>query len=561
MFNIKQNYKNLKRTKEILKVVTKYGLGYFLDFSKVEGGLNLKKKIFPEKVTKLEKIQRLTLPQRTRLACEELGPTFVKLGQILSVRPDLIPREFAEEFSKLQDEVSSFSFEEVEEQFKKEFGKSIKELFIEFDKRPVAAASLSQVHKAKLISGETVAVKIQRPNVEKIVETDISILFSLVEFIERRSISGHLFQPVEIIREFSQTVREELDFVNEGHNIGKFRINFRESETVHIPKVYWKLTTKRILTMEFINGIKISKVINSKDSKFDKKVISNRGADMILKQILVDGFFHGDPHPGNIFIMEDNIIAPIDFGMVGRIEESAMMNMADFLIAAISNDADKVVKILEDMEIVDSEMDLKKIKAEISYFIDKYYNVPLKQLEMGRIIEEIMEIMIQHQIKVPSDLVLLTKALVTVEGVGRELDPDFNMVTRAKPFANKLIRQKYSLSNLFKIGGKFTEEFFNSLKTFPNEFSYLVRNLRKGKLTISFQHKGLEKLILEIDRASNRLSFSMIISALIVGSSFIILSDKGPFVFDYPVLGIFGYLIAAILGLWLVISIIRRGGL
>ena len=561
MFNIKQNYKNLKRTKEILKVVTKYGLGYFLDFSKVEGGLNLKKKIFPEKVTKLEKIQRLTLPQRTRLACEELGPTFVKLGQILSVRPDLIPREFAEEFSKLQDEVSSFSFEEVEEQFKKEFGKSIKELFIEFDKRPVAAASLSQVHKAKLISGETVAVKIQRPNVEKIVETDISILFSLVEFIERRSISGHLFQPVEIIREFSQTVREELDFVNEGHNIGKFRINFRESETVHIPKVYWKLTTKRILTMEFINGIKISKVINSKDSKFDKKVISNRGADMILKQILVDGFFHGDPHPGNIFIMEDNIIAPIDFGMVGRIEESAMMNMADFLIAAISNDADKVVKILEDMEIVDSEMDLKKIKAEISYFIDKYYNVPLKQLEMGRIIEEIMEIMIQHQIKVPSDLVLLTKALVTVEGVGRELDPDFNMVTRAKPFANKLIRQKYSLSNLFKIGGKFTEEFFNSLKTFPNEFSYLVRNLRKGKLTISFQHKGLEKLILEIDRASNRLSFSMIISALIIGSSFIILSDKGPFVFDYPVLGIFGYLIAAILGLWLVISIIRRGGL
>ena len=561
MFNIKQNYKNLKRTKEILKVVTKYGLGYFLDFSKVEGGLNLKKKIFPEKVTKLEKIQRLTLPQRTRLACEELGPTFVKLGQILSVRPDLIPREFAEEFSKLQDEVPSFSFEEVEEQFKKEFGKSIKELFIEFDKRPVAAASLSQVHKAKLISGETVAVKIQRPNVEKIVETDISILFSLVEFIERRSISGHLFQPVEIIREFSQTVREELDFVNEGHNIGKFRINFRESETVHIPKVYWKLTTKRILTMEFINGIKISKVINSKDSKFDKKVISNRGADMILKQILVDGFFHGDPHPGNIFIMEDNIIAPIDFGMVGRIEESAMMNMADFLIAAISNDADKVVKILEDMEIVDSEMDLKKIKAEISYFIDKYYNVPLKQLEMGRIIEEIMEIMIQHQIKVPSDLVLLTKALVTVEGVGRELDPDFNMVTRAKPFANKLIRQKYSLSNLFKIGGKFTEEFFNSLKTFPNEFSYLVRNLRKGKLTISFQHKGLEKLILEIDRASNRLSFSMIISALIIGSSFIILSDKGPFIFDYPALGIFGYLIAAVLGLWLVISIIRRGGL
>ncbi|MCK4592102.1 AarF/ABC1/UbiB kinase family protein [Candidatus Parcubacteria bacterium] len=561
MFNIKQNYKNLKRTREILKVVTKYGLGYFLDFSRTEGGLNLKKKIFPEKVIKLEKIQRLTLPQRTRLACEELGPTFIKLGQILSVRPDLIPYEFTKEFSKLQDEVLPFSFEEVEEQFERELGKSINELFIEFDKRPVAAASLSQVHKAKLISGETVAVKIQRPNVRKVIETDISILFSLVKFAEKRFINGRLFQPVEIIREFSQSVEKELDFINEGHNIEKFRTNFRESETVHIPKVYWKSTTKKILTMEFIEGVKISKVINLKDSNFDKKIISDRGIDMILKQILVDGFFHGDPHPGNIFIMKDNIIAPIDFGMVGRIEENTMINMADFLIAAISNDADKVVRVLENMDIVDSEMDLKKIRVEIGYFMDKYYNVSLKQLEMGRIIEEIMKIMIQHQIKVPSDLVLLTKALVTIEGIGRELDPDFNMVARAKPFANELIKRKYSLGNLLKVSGKFTEELFNSMKTFPNEFSYLIRNLRKGKLTISFQHKGLEKLILEIDRASNRLSFSMIISALIIGSSFIILSDKGPFIFDYPALGIFGYLIAAVLGLWLVISIIRRGGL
>ena len=561
MLNIKQNYKNLKRTREILKVAVKYGLGYFLDFSKAEGGLNLKKKIFPKKITKLEKIQRLTLPQRARLACEELGPTFIKLGQILSIRPDLIPREFAEEFGKLQDEVPPFSFDEVEEQLRKEFGKPINELFVEFDKRSVATASLSQVHKAKLISGETAAVKIQRPNIEKIIETDIAILFSLVKFIEKRSISGRLFQPVEIIREFSRSIRKELDFVNEGHNIEKFRINFRESETVHIPKVYWKLTTKRILTMEFIKGVKISKVIDSKDSKFDKKIISSRGIDMILKQILVDGFFHGDPHPGNIFIMKNNIIAPIDFGMVGRIEEDTMINMADFLIAAISNDADKIVRILEDMDIVDSEMDLKKIKTEISYFIDKYYNVPLKRLEMGKIIEEIMEIMIRHQIKVPSNLVLLTKALVTIEGVGRELDPDFNMVARAKPFANKLIRRKYSLNNLLKVSGKFAEEFFNSLKTFPNEFSYLVKNLRKGKFSINLQHKGLEKLTLEIDRASNRLSFSMIISALIIASSFIILSNKGPFIFDYSALGIFGYLITAVLGLWLVISIIRRGGL
>ncbi|MCK5510626.1 AarF/ABC1/UbiB kinase family protein, partial [Candidatus Parcubacteria bacterium] len=253
MLNLKQNYKNLKRVKKILFVLSKYGLGYFLNLPAVERYFKLGKKFFVRKTEK-ETIKRLTLPQRARMACEDLGPTFVKLGQILSTRPDLISNEFIEEFSKLQDKVPPFSFTEVKEIFKKEFGRPIDELFIEFDECPVASASLSQVHKAKLPNGEIVAVKIQRPNIKERIKSDISILFDLVKFMEKRLIRGHIYQPIEIVKEFSKTIKQELDFVSEGRNIDKFRINFKNNETVHIPKVYWQLTTSKILVMEYING-------------------------------------------------------------------------------------------------------------------------------------------------------------------------------------------------------------------------------------------------------------------------------------------------------------------
>ncbi len=558
MLNLKQKYRNIKRAKKIITILAKYGLGYFLDLPAAERYLNLSRKFFVKKVEK-EKTQRLTLPQRARLACEELGPTFVKLGQVLSTRPDLIPAELAQEFSKLQDDVAPFAFLKTEERFKKEFGRPMSELFAEFDEQPAAAASLSQVYKAKLVSGETVAVKIQRPNIRKTIEEDIAILFDLAKFAEKRFIYGRIYQPVEIVKEFAATIRKELDFVNEGRNIDKFRTNFKEIETVRIPKVYWNLSADKILTMEFIDGVKISDTVKLKNSKFDKKIIAARGADMILKQIFEDGFFHGDPHPGNIFVLENNVIALLDFGMVGRISEDRMGSMADMVIAAIKIDADKIVEALIDMDIVGLEADLPKLKIEIKNFIDKYYGAPLKELEMGKIIEEILEVMIAHKIKVPSDLALLAKALITIESIGRELDPDFDMVSHTKPFAKRLLKKKYSPVNLWKRGSTAARELFNFLEILPKEFSWLIKSLRKGDINVNFQHKGLERLILEIDRASNRLSFSMIIGALIIGSSFVVQANIGPFIFGYPAIGIIGYLFASFLGLFLIISILRSG--
>ena len=558
MLNLKQNYKNLKRSKEILSVFVKYGLGHFFDLPAIEKSLNFGAKIFHK--NKNEKIKRLSMPERIRLSFEQLGPTFVKLGQILSTRPDLIPKEFIEEFKKLQDQVPAFDFSLVEKQFEKEFGKKINNLFIEFNKIPIAAASISQVHRAKLKDNKNnkiVAVKIQRPNIHEIVKTDIAILLDLAKFIEKRSIYGQIYQPVEIIKEFKKTINKEMDFINEGYNIDKFYKNFKNNKTVKIPKVYWELTSNKILTMEYIDGVKISEVDNLKNSKFNKKIIASNGADMILKQIFEDGFFHGDPHPGNIFVMENNVIGLIDFGMVGRINKNMIENIADLLIAGIKNNAKKIVEILEKMNIIESDMNLKNIEIEIDNFIDKYYGMSLKKINMGKIIEEILEVMIRHKVKMPTDLVLLSKSLITVENIGRNLDPDFDMVAHTKPYAKKLLKEKHSPSKLLKRGNNLVIEFFKLMELLPSEINNLFKIFKKNNFNINLKHQGLEKLILGIDKASNRLSISMIISALIIGSSLILIQKIGPFIFGYSAIGIIGYLIASFFGLFLIISMLK----
>jgi ubiquinone biosynthesis protein len=556
MKELKEKYKNFKRLQEILSVISRYGFGYFLNLPKIKHYFRFTGGVFTEKNST---VKHLTLPERARLAMEELGPTFVKLGQILSTRPDLIPSEYADEFSKLQDNVAGFSFAEVEERVKKELGRPINELFAEFEEKPVAAASLSQVHKAKMFSGEVVAVKVQRPGIEEIIKTDISILFDLVQFVEKGMVKGQAYQPVEIVKEFSKAIKKELDFVSEARNIDKFRNNFKYIENVRIPLVYWDLTSIKVLTMEFIDGVKIAEVIKSDDEIYNKKIISARGADMILKQVFEDGYFHGDPHPGNIFIINNNTIALLDFGMVGRVDESMMASMASLLIGAIENNVDKIIKTLKEMDLIANNAETKELRAEIKDFVDKYYGITLKQLEIGTVIEEVLEIVARHRVRIPADISLLVKALVTIEGVGRDLDPDFDMIAHTKPFAKNLLRKKYSLANLWRKGSGTVEELLKFLEILPKELSFLVKSLRKGDLNINFRHQGLENIILEIDRASNRISFSMIIAALIVGSSLLLTQNLGPYIFGYPAIGIIGYLFASFLGLFLIISILRSG--
>jgi len=560
LLNWRQNYRNAKRLRQIVLVLVKYGLEYFFDRPSLERYSKIGKKILRVKQED-KKIKQLSLPQRARLVLEELGTTFIKLGQVLSTRPDLISPKFTEEFGKLQDQVAPFSYDKVEEQIKNELGKSTKELFVEFEKKPIAAASLSQVHKAKLPNGKIIAIKIQRPQIEKIIEADLAILFNLAKFLEKRILGIRLYQPIEIIEEFARIIKKELDFIQEGHNINKFRANFKDSQTVRVPKVYWRFTTSRVLAMEFIDGIKISEITKIKNGKFDRKKIARRGVDVVLKQIFEDGFFHGDPHPGNIFVLKNNIIVLLDCGMVGYIDEETMNNMADLLIAVVAKDTNKIIKSFVEMDIINEEMNLKELRTDIKEFVNKYYGVPLKQLEIGKIGEEVLEVMIRNHIKVPSELVLLIKALVTIEAIGRKLDPEFDMVSHVKPFVKNLIQKRHSPSQVWKKGADFLTDSIRLFWSLPEEFRWLVRKLKQGELNIGFRHKGLEKLINSMDKASNRFSFSIIIASLIIGSSLIIQSDKGPLLFDFPALGILGFLVAAILGLGLVISILRSGKL
>jgi len=558
MAKIKETYKNLKRSREIVQVLMRHGLGYVFDLPQVEKYLQIGKR-FSSKKRGDEKLEKLTLENRVRLALEELGPTFIKLGQVVSTHPDLVSPELIKELSKLQDSISPIPSEIIKKQIKRELKKPVDELFAVFGEKPIAAASLSQVHKAKLRTGETIAVKVQRPGIVETVENDISILYELVELLETKWFRSVSYSPKEFVDEFAETIRDELDFSLEARNAEKFASNFVNEDSVKIPKVYSEFTSSKILVSEFISGTKISKVPKSKSAKFDKHLIAARGADMALKQIFEDGFFHGDLHPGNVFVQEGNVIALIDFGMVGRIDQDAMNDLADMLMSLTKFDADGIVKSLDRMDIIDADTDTKKIKKEINKLIDKYYGLELHELEVGKILTDVMEVIRKNNIRIPSEFALLFKTLITAEGIARELDPNFNMVEHIKPFVKKLVREKYGPKSVLKEGVGFMEDSLGVLKNLPANVDWFFKSLKRGKLYVGLEHRGLEKMDATIDRASNRLSFSLIISSLIVGSSLIMSIDKGPFFLGYPALGIMGFLFAAILGLGLVISIIRGG--
>lgn len=536
----------------------KHGLGYVFDQPQVEKYLRLGSRFFSRKAGEA-RLEKFTFEERVRLALEELGPTFIKLGQVVSTHPDLASPELIRELSKLQDKTSLLPADVIRRQIERELGAPVEELFSSFSDKPLAAASLSQVHKARLPGGEIVAVKVQRPGIAATIEKDISILYELVELLEGSRFKEKPYSPKEFVDEFASTIREELDFSLEAKNAEKFASNFEGVPTVKIPKVYREFTTPKILVTQFISGIKISQVAKLEKEGLDKHAIAGSGMDMALKQIFQDGFFHGDLHPGNIFVLSGNIVAIIDFGMVGRIDRETMNDLADVLMALTRFDVDKIVSSLEKMDIIGLDADKKNIRKEINLLIDRYYGLELHELEVAKILTDVMEVIRKNNIRIPGEFALLFKTLITAEGTARSLDPDFNMVEHIRPFVEDLVRRKYSPRRLAKEGAGFVEDSFGVIKKLPENLEWLFKSLRAGKLYIGLEHRGLEKIDATIDRASNRLSLALIIAAMIVGSSFIMSMDKGPFLFGYPALGIMGFLFAGLLGVGLVISIIRGG--
>ncbi len=543
---IQRRLKSIGRFRSIAVVLAKYGFGEIL------GRIHL-----PHRMTLIGKrsVIKAGAPERLVMALEELGPTFIKFGQILSTRSYLLPSGYAAALTRLQDEVSPFPIEDVRRTVEQELGKPPEGLFASFDEHPFASASIAQVHRATLPSGEAVVVKVRRPGVRETLELDIMILHELAELLETYVPESRRYDPKGIVREFERTSRREIDFTAEAANLDVFRHNFADVPDIHIPVVYRKLSTEKVLTTEYIDGIKISNVDELKRADLDLPTVARLGARAVLKQVFEDGLFHADPHPGNLFVMPDGKIAVVDFGIVGRLTRQEIDDLTEFFIAVVKGDGERLLVAVERMNVLPDDVDRRSALEDAMLFLDKYKTQDLGDRNMKQMFQEVIYFMRRYRVRVKTELLLLSKALGTYEDVGRKLDPDFNMIEEFRPYVEKMIRKKYGIGSLFK--GRNLGELISNLSSIPSDLANIMALARKGKLKIEFEHLGLEQVTSQIERSGNRLSFSMIIAALVVASSLILVLGRGAF--TERGLAIAGFALSAVVAGWLLFSMIRSG--
>ncbi|WP_292466393.1 AarF/ABC1/UbiB kinase family protein [Methanolobus sp.] len=546
----------IKRYGKIVDALVKYEFGHIVDRLGIGNIRPLRSRI-----KKQEKVIKDTDsgPTKARLMLEELGPTYIKLGQILSMRQDLIPPEYIREFSKLQDDVQPFGIEEVEHLIKDELGSGIDDLFEYFDEIPIAAASIGQVHRAKLISGDEVVIKVQRPGIRKIIEADLDIMYSIAAFAEEHLPEARLYRPVDIVEEFERSIHAELDYNQEGRNAEHFARNFQDHTRIYIPKVYWDHTSMKVLTLEYIDGVKSSSFEELERMEVDRKEIAIDVLNAFMKQVYDDGFFHADLHPGNIFIMKDGRIALLDFGMAGFLSYDMRNLLIDELIAITRGDTALYIELLRDLGSIEDEVDTALLKIDVDHLLYKYYGRPLRQLNTAQIMEEMINLLRKYQVKVPTNVALLSKGAMTIEGFSSIMDPQINLTIVAEPFAKKAIKDRIRLTNIAGSAYRDISNWSRVLHRAPMKISHILDIAERGYLNLRFEHHGFDRIVAEIDAASNRLAFSLIISAIIVGSSLIIQTGMEPHIWGVPLMGVIGFLMAGFLGMWLVVYILRTG--
>lgn len=538
--------KNINRLKQILIVLFENGFGYFVDRIGLKSLIPLRKRV------KL-RLKKLKPEQRLRITLEKLGPTFVKLGQLLSLRPDILPLSYIKELSKLQDNVIPFGFDEVKKEIETELRKPLKEIFANFEEKPFASASVAQVHKAKL-NNKLVAVKIQRPNVKEIMEEDIQIMSHLVALLEKNKVL-HKYQPLKIIEEFAGWTKKELDFTNEAYNAEKIRNNFKGSNVVVIPAVFRKYTTKRILTLEYIKGIELKDVRKLKEAGFDIEDIMRIGLDAILTQIFIHGFFHADPHPGNIIITKEGKIAFVDFGIFGKFDEKLRKESIKLFEGIITNDIDEIVDSLLKIGSVKKGFNEEDFKEEIKNVIKPLQGVVIKDVKISTVLEDVLGIALKYEIRLPLSFVLFGKTIVTLEGVALEYCPNFKIIENSQPFIEKLIKEEFSIRDMAKESMKTFVKFRKFVKEFPEQVTNVLKTLQEGRVKIDIKDSDIKGLSLEIDKSSNRLAYGMIIAALIVAGALVV-NVGMPKVFGLPVISFLCFALAGVLGLLLLKSIL-----
>ena len=563
MFSIKKlgaigrTYRHLNRYQRILRVLFKYGFNDLVDRLHIDQYLESGLQMINRKPR--EQIARLSRPERLRLVFEELGPTFIKLGQLLSTRPDLIPAEYLDELARLQDEVPPFSLAEVHAIFREELGRSPDEVFHYFDAEPLAAASIGQVHRARLDSGAEVVVKVQRPDIENVIAVDLEILAHLAGLMEQylEEVQGH--RPTAIVQEFARSLSREIDFAVELANIQRFARQFERNPAIHVPLVYPELSTQRVLVMEYVLGIKASMAGQLREQGYDLPLIAERGATLVMEQIFVHGFFHADPHPGNLFILPDNVVCFIDFGQMGRLSRKDREDFTDLVLDLVAGDERTVVEGVLKVTVQLGEVDRESLARDLGGLVDLYLYRPLGELEAGRILQDLLDLVTRHKLTFKPAFYQMMKALSTVEGVGLMLDPKLELIRLARPFMRRIRLERMRPARLAEEIARTGSGYLQLLRELPEELRTILRQLRGGRMRIEFEHHGLQALGAALDRVSNRIAFAIVLAALIVGSSLIVLSDIPPHWHDIPVIGLLGFLVAGIMGFWLLLSIIRHG--
>ena len=503
----------LRRYRQIVEILADYGFGAFLAQMGMSDRLNI-----PRRWRRRRDIpgDAMTNPRRFRRALEDLGPTFIKFGQILSTRSDIMPPEYLEELSFLQDEVPPVSWEEAKEVVETELGAPVEELFAQVDPVPIASASLAQVHVARLVSGEEVVVKIQRPNLENTVNLDLDIIYDLAQTAHQRISAASRFEVGDLAEEFASGLRTEMNFRREAWNADRFRKNLEDEPHLYAPKIYWDYSTKRLLVMERIKGIKIDNLDALKAAGYDPKRLSSYAADFALKEVLIDGFFHADPHPGNMLIMPGEVIGVFDFGAVGRLDDRDRANLARLFIAGVQLDVEGIVDQLQRMGIADYRVDRVGLERDLKRILKRYYGLPICEIDAQEIAKAVQPILYEYQLYIPPDYYLLMKTVIIMQGVGLKLDPDFNIFEAAQPYIGKLFRRMWLPSSWGPEVLRLAMDWKDFATILPRKTSRILDQVERGQLTIQAELPQLEPTINMIDRLINRIIFSVLVSALVV---------------------------------------------
>lgn len=497
-------------------------------------------------------------PVHLRKILEELGPTFIKLGQLLSSRPDIVPEPYIEELSKLQDTAPTLPVDQIYGVIESEFGVPVNELFAEFDETPLAAASLAQVHSARLPDGSPVIVKVQRPGIRDLVETDIEILYKRAKFLESHWERARVYGVTDIVDEFALTIREELDYTREARNTERLRDNMSRIPGVRVPEVYWDLTSPRVLTLEMIQGIKVTDAARQPPPGVDPKQLASRLASTFFEQVFVDGFFHADPHPGNVLVSDAGEIALVDCGQVGVLDAESRAGAVRMLMAFEERDTRQFAAEVLEIGIAQDDVDIRRFTEDLGRVLRRYYDRPSRSVNMGQILMQVLELSAEYRIRLPVSFTVLGKAFSGVDGICSRLDPDFNFTQEARRHLGKAVRSELrgetTLLELYRAVGAVRSFLLN----LPDNVDRLLRRAVEGTLRVEFKHQGLQEVADEFRTGTTRIAIALIVGASIVGSSLIVAAGTGGASwFGLPTLGVLGYVVASVFGVWLVISIMR----